>query len=344
MPQADGLPNARSAGFSIDRNFVAEAERVQKQKRRLIALFIALFFAFLVGAICSTLIYDNSAGGIGRIFGEFIGAAILASMIGFFARGATYTPAVVVAVAAIQVGILNAPKLIGSIDVQQGMTALREVGGDPTKIDQALKKEPSNAFLQLTAGAVKLAQETNLAATRLFEEIEPPALANVDFASFASATRADLEAYLRDVKIAETNVAAATPAYAALLKKERGDMENLSRSLNVGEDVRRGFLNGFDERQAKFLAFNSKMMAARVDLYRALETFIAFLIQQSGSYTIGANGQFLFPDQSALDRFNVALNAVKGTATKLMQLDTERKQLEQAQQEGWKSAVSGTVK
>jgi hypothetical protein len=343
MPQADGLPNARSAGFSIDRNFVAEAERVQKHKRRLIAFFIALFIAFCVGAIYSTIIY-NSADGIAKIFGQFIGAAIVPALIGLFARRATYTPAVVVAVATLVVGILNAPKLIGSIDVQQGMTALREVSGDPTKIDQALKKDPSNAFLQLTAGAVKLAQETNLAATRLFEEIEPPALANVDFASFASATRTDLEAYLRDVKIAETNVAAATPAYAALLKKERSDMENLSRSLNVGEDVRRGFLNGFGERQARFLAFNSKMMAARADLYRALETFIAFLIQQSGSYTIGANGQFLFPDQSAFDRFNLALNAVKGTATKLMQLDTEPKQLEQAQQEGWKSAISGTVK
>ena len=83
MPQ-DGLSDARSAGLSIDRNFVAEAERVQKHKRRLIALFIALFFAFLVGAICSTLIYDNSGGGIGRIFGEFIGAAILPLVIGSF--------------------------------------------------------------------------------------------------------------------------------------------------------------------------------------------------------------------------------------------------------------------
>jgi hypothetical protein len=343
MPQADGLPNARSAGFSIDRNFVEEAERVQKHRRRQIALFIALFFAFLVAAICSTVIYDNSGYGIGRIFGEFIVAAILASAIGFFARGATYTPAVVVAVAALQVGILNAPKLIESIDVRQGMTALREVR-DPTKIDQALKKDPSNAFLQLTAGAFKLAQETNLAVTRLFEEIEPPALANVNFASFASATRTDLEAYLRDVKIAEANLAAATPAYAALLKKERSGVENLSRSLNIGDDLRRGFLDGVDRRLTSTSAFNSKMIAARADLYRALETFIAFLIQQSGNYTGGANGQFLFADQSALDRFNVALNAVKVAATKLNQVDAERQQLEQAQQERWKSAISGSVK
>jgi hypothetical protein len=343
MPQ-DGLSDARSAGLSIDRNFVAEAERVQKHKRRLIALFIALFFAFLVGAICSTLIYDNSGGGIGRIFGEFIGAAILPLVIGsFFARRATYTPAVVVAVAGLQVGILNAPKLIESIEVRQGMTALREVR-DPTKIDQALKKDPSNAFLQLTAGAVKLAQETNLAATRLFEEIEPLGLAKVDFASFASATRTDLEAYLRDVKIAETNLAAARPAYAALLKKERSGVEKLSQSLNIGDDVRRGFLDGVDRRQTSTSAFNSKMMAARADLYQAMETFIAFLIQQSGNYSVGANGQFLFADQSALDRFNVALNAVKVAATKLNQVDAERQQLEQAQQERWKSVVSGSVK
>jgi hypothetical protein len=340
MPQADGLPNARSAGFSIDRNFVDEAERVQKHKRRLIAFFIALFFAFLVGAICSTLIYDNSAGGIGRIFGEFIGAAILPLVIGFFARGATYMPAVVVAVAGLQVGILNAPKLIESIDARKAITALSEVR-DPTKIDQALSKDPSNTVLQLTAGALKLAQETNLAATRLFAEIEPPALAN---ANLASATRTDLQGYLSDIKVAEKNLAAATPAYAALLKKERTDMENLSRSLNVGDETRRGFLDGVDESQANNLAFNSKMMAARADSYRALETLIAFLIQQSGNYTVGANGQFLFKDQSTLDRFNVVLNAVNGATTKLMQLDAERKQLEQAQQEGWKSAVGGTGK
>ena len=57
---------------------------------------------------------------------------------------------------------------------------------------------------------------------------------------------------------------------------------------------------------------------------------------QEPAFAVGANGQFLFADQSALDRFNAALNAVTSTTTKLTHLDAERKQLEQAQQEGWK--------
>jgi len=128
------------------------------------------------------------------------------------------------------------------------------------------------------------------------------------------------------------------------VKKERSDVENLSRSLNLGDDVRRGFLDGVDQRLARYSAFASKMIAARADFYRVLETFIAFLIEQSGKYTVDANRQFLFADQSALDRFNAALNALNGTTKKLMQLEAEGKQLEQALQEQWKSAVSGTVK
>jgi hypothetical protein len=260
-------------------------------------------------------------------------------VIGFFARRATYTPAVVVAVAGLQVGILNAPKLIESIDARKGMAAISEVR-DPTQIDQALKKDPSNTFLQLMAGAMRLAQETNAATLKLSEEIEPSALANINL---TSATRADLEAILRNLKIAETNAEAAMPKYVALLKKERSDVEHLSRSLNASDDVTRNLLDGVDKRQARGLALASKMLAARADLYRASETVVGFLIQQYGHYTVAANGQFLFADQPALDRFNVAANALNAATTKLNQVDAERKQLEQYQQEGWNKLVSGKM-
>jgi hypothetical protein len=61
MPQADGLPNARSA--EIDRNFVDEAERAQKQKRRLIVpmirplLAIALSIAFVCWGLYGFVVY-----------------------------------------------------------------------------------------------------------------------------------------------------------------------------------------------------------------------------------------------------------------------------------------------
>jgi uncharacterized membrane protein YccC len=82
MPQAAELPDA------------------SRNKRRRIAFFIAVLVVFCVGAIFSTVIYDNSPAGTGRIFGEFIGAALVALVVvGIFARRATYMPAAVVAVA-----------------------------------------------------------------------------------------------------------------------------------------------------------------------------------------------------------------------------------------------------
>jgi len=81
----------------------------------------------------------------------------------------------------------------------------------------------------------------------------------------------------------------------------------------------------------------SKMMAARADLYRALETYTAILIQQYGNYSVSANGQFVFSD---LDRFNLAANSVNFAATKVNELDAQRKEFEQSQKEAWKSFVS----
>src|SRR5262249_20232633 len=142
---------------------------------------------------------------------------------------------------------------------------------------------------------------------KLSDDIEPPSLADIDY---KSATRTDLEACLRDLKIAETNAAAAIPRFEALLKNERSEMENFAHSLNLSASLTSDFLNGVDKRQARNLAFVPKMIAARADLYRVMETYTAILIQQYGKYSISANGQFVFSDRSALDRFNLAANAV----------------------------------
>jgi ABC-type arginine/histidine transport system permease subunit len=88
------------------------------------------------------------------------------------------------------------------------------------------------------------------------------------------------------------------------------------------------------------VTFVPKMVAARADLYRALETYTAILIQQYGNYSINANGQFVFADRSALDRFNSAANAVNVATTKLNELDAQRKQVEQSQKDAWKTFVS----
>ena len=304
----------------------------EKNRRRLVTFLIVFFIVLGVGAIFSTYIYDNSAAGIGRLIGELVGAAILPALIAIPARRTTYAPAVVLVVAAVAVGIINTPKLIDSIDARRGMKELSAVR-DPSEIEQALKKNPSNKFLQLMAGAAKLAQETDRATAKLLAEIEPPALGK-DI-NFATATRADLQAYLNDLRTAGTNAAAAMPRFDALVKKERDDVENLLRSLNVSDDLRRNLLTGVDHRQTIFSAFTSRMMAAQAELYRALASYIGVLIEQYGNYTVEPNGHFEFRDSSVVVGFNVAANAVKAAAKRVAELDVEGKQLTKSQQKGW---------
>jgi hypothetical protein len=304
----------------------------EKTRRRLVTFLIVFFIVFGVGAIFSTYIYDNSAAGIGRLIGELVGAAILPVLIAIPARRTTYAPAVVLVVAAVAVGIINTPKLIESIDARRGMKELSAVR-DPSEIEQALKKNPSNKFLQLMAGAAKLAQETDLATAKLLAEIEPPALGK-DI-NFATATRADLQAYLNDLRTAETNATAAMPRFDALVKKERDDVESLTRSLNISDDLSRNLLTGVDNRQTIFSALVSRRMAAQAELYRALARYIAFLVEQYGNYTVKPNGQFEFRDSSVVVGFNVAANAVKAAAKRVAELEVEGKQLTKSQQKGW---------
>ncbi|MFZ2090173.1 MAG: hypothetical protein WAU99_00425 [Pseudolabrys sp.] len=304
----------------------------EKNRRRLIALLVVLPIVLGVGAIFSTYIYDNSPAGIGKLISELFGAGLLVLIFAIPARRATYTPAIALAIAALAVGVGNTLKLIDSIDARRGMKELSAVR-DPSQIEQALKKDPSNTFLQLMTGAAKLAQYTDRTTAELLTEIEPPALGK-DI-NFATATRAALQAYLSNLKTAETNAEAAMPRFAAVAKKERDDVESLSRSLNVSDDLTRNVLAGVDKRQAKFLAFTSEMMAAGVELYRALGTYVAVLVEQHGNYTVEPNGQYQFQNSSVVVGFNVAANAVKVAARRVAELEVEGKQLTKSQQEGW---------
>ena len=119
------------------------------------------------------------------------------------------------------------------------------------------------------------------------------------------------------------------PHIAVVAKKERDDVESLSRSLNVSDDLRRNLLAGVDKRQATFLAFTSKMMAARVELYRALATYVAILVEQYGNYTVEPNGQYQFQNNSVVVGFNVAANAVKVAARRVAEIGSRRKTADQ---------------
>jgi GYF domain 2 len=275
------------------------AKRVQKNTRGRVAFLIALVIVLVLGAILNSIIYDNSAEGIAFLAGEFASAALILYLLSLPWRRSTYRNAIVVLIGALVVGLSNGQKLRDGIAAREGRTAL-QVARTPEQIDKALEQNPSNVFLQVVAAANKAAQETVRLTDKLTDEIEPPSLSkDIDF---ARAGRADLEAYQRDLKAAEANATAAMPRYLALLKDEHNRVENFAQTLSVDKGVVRDLLNGVDKRHELSTAFMSKMLAARAELYRALGSYVAILMEQFGNYKVDANGRFLFSSKSIVDR------------------------------------------
>src|ERR1700687_125333 len=66
-------------------------------------------------------------------------------------------------------------KLQESIAARESQTALQGVT-DPRQIDEALKRHPSNKFLQMMAMATRAANETNAVIEKLSNQVEPPAI------------------------------------------------------------------------------------------------------------------------------------------------------------------------
>jgi hypothetical protein len=80
------------------------------------------------------------------------------------------------------------------------------------------------------------------------------------------------------------------------------------------------------------------MLSARADYYRAYQNYLVVLIGEFGSYKI-VNGQFIFPLQRTVDRYNVAAQAMNVAAKPVGDLNEERKRLLQSQQERWQQFV-----
>jgi hypothetical protein len=320
-----------------------ETKSGQKNTRGRVALLLALAIVLCVGAIFSTVIYNNSAEGIAFLAGEFTGPAIFLFALTWLVsrvwrqRPSTYTAAVVVVIAALTVGLSNWQKLQDGIAAREAITALKDVR-DPGATEQALKRNPSNALLQLTAAVVKEAQETHRLAQKLSDEIKPPSLAkDIDY---AKTTRAELEAYLRDLNTAEANATAAIPRYLALLNDERSRVEAFAQSLQVDKDVVRSALSGTDKRHDRTADLTSKMLIVRAELYRTRGNAVAILVEQFGNYKVDANGGFIFSSQRIADRYNAASSEVDARAKRLNELEEEGKRLAQFQQEGWERFVS----
>src|SRR5450432_4010436 len=87
--------------------------------------------------------------------------------------------------------VAHLSKLQEGIAAREGQTELQGIT-DPEQIDEALRRHPSNKFLQLMTMATKATRETRAATERLSNDIEPPALSK-DI-NLGRASRSDLEA------------------------------------------------------------------------------------------------------------------------------------------------------
>jgi hypothetical protein len=228
-------------------------------------------------------------------------------------------------------------KLQDSISALESRAALQGIT-DAKEIDEALRQHPSNKFLQMIAMATRAADETSGAVEKLANEVEPAGIAKQ--INLGAASRSDLEALRRDLKVAEANATALMPRYAALLKTERDNVEKYALSLHVDKDTISRLLDSLDKRHAEITAFTSRMLSARAEFYRAYEKYIAVLVGEFGAYKV-VNGQFTFPFKLSVDRYNVAAQAMTVAAKHVAELEEEGKSLKKSQQEGWVQFVKG---
>jgi hypothetical protein len=228
-------------------------------------------------------------------------------------------------------------KLQEIMAAREGQAVLQGIT-DPEQIDEALRQHPSNKFLQLVAMATGAANETNAAVEKAANGVEPPAISKA--VNLGAASRSELEAFRRDLKTAEANATALLPRTTALLKTERADVEKYALSLHLEKDTIARVLNHLDKRQAEIAAFMSRTSSARADYYRAYERYVGVLAAEFGAYKV-VNGQFIFPFQLTVNRYNAAVEAMAAAGRRVAELDGERKGLLKSQATEWVEFIHG---
>jgi hypothetical protein len=242
---------------------------------------------------------------------------------------------VVLSVVAYRVGDLG--KLQDMITAGESPAVLQGITA-PDQIDEALRQHPQDRLLRILAMATRAADEANAAIEKLSGEVEPPGIPG-DI-NLAAASREDLETLRRNLKLAQANAAAFMPRYLAVLKTERDHVESEARGLRLEKDTVARLLAMLDKRQAEIRDFSSRMLSARAEFYRAYESYVGVLVAEFGAYKV-ENGQFIFPFQRTVDRYNIAARAMSVATKRVAELEQERKGLLASQQEGWKQFVSG---
>lgn len=231
--------------------------------------------------------------------------------------------------------VLDLGQLQDRIAAREGRAALQGMT-DASQLDEALRQHPQNKFLRMMAMATRAANDTNMAIEKLAGEIDPPAISQGG--NLGAASRIDLEALRGNLATAEANAATFMPRYSAVLKAERDNVEKYAASLHLGKDARKRLLDSIDKRHAETSDFISRMLSARAAFYRAYQNYVALLIGEFGTYKV-EGGQFIFPFQRTVDRYNAAARAMTSAAKHVAELDDEGKRLLQSQQERWRHFI-----
>lgn len=210
-------------------------------------------------------------------------------------------------------------------EILQGIT-------NPGQLADALRRHPSNSILRLMAKATKAADDARSAIDRLSAQIEPAGLSKeIDF---SSTSRNSLDAFRGDLRTAEANAATFLPRYAAIFKAEHDQVESAARSLHVPKDIAGPALDGLAQRQAKALKAVSAILAARADYYRAYEKYLAMLSSEFGSFKV-VSGQFIFPLQRTVERYNAASEVMTAAARRVTGLEADMNKQNQPLPEEW---------
>ena len=254
------------------------------------------------------------------------------------ARTALLLLSTIVIVASIGVYfVLDLGQLQDRIAAREGQAALQGIT-EASQIDEALRQHPQNKFLRIMAMATRAADETNAAIAKLSNEVEPPSISTTG--NLGTTSRSNLEALRSDLKTAEANATTLTPRITAALKAERDAVEKYAASLHLGKDASSRLMENLDRRHAEIAALTSRTSPARADFYRAYQNYLALLIGEFGAYKV-VNGEFIFPLQRTVDRYNVAAQAMTAAAKHIGELDDERKGMLGSQRERWLKFTSG---
>jgi len=210
-----------------------------------------------------------------------------------------------------------------------------------SSVPAAASSDPAVLLAQLTEKAAQAAEVTDAMASKLWASIEPQTMQSKP--DFATASRDDLEAYLRDLKTAEANAAAAGPQYVALLDAERGLIEEAARSSGLDDGSRSDLLAEVGERHDKSLDRVGRMLQARQELYRAMQAAQTMVIGEFGKYKVDADGHVRFSSKTVSDRataVNARINAASEALDRIKAEITRSQQISRwAPEPTWKDMM-----